>query len=82
MKIIMLWGKREGKETPELLDAIDEYSDDENPEFINEAFKIHLNNEELIDVRFIETDLDSKELKRIFASTQKITSKDIREAKT
>ena len=79
MKIIMVWGKREGEETPELLDSIDEYSDDENPEFISDAFKKHSKDEEFTSVHLIETDLDSKELKRIFTSTHKVTSKNIRE---
>lgn len=71
MKIFMIWVQRKcsypGQYAPELLEAIDEFSDEDNSGFINDVFTDHSNEKEFEAVRLIEAELDDEILKNILA---------------
>lgn len=58
MKILMLWGQRlcryEGEYAPELLEAVSEYADQDNPAILNDALKMYGSSGEFLVVRIIE----------------------------
>ncbi len=80
MKITMVWGQRhcsfESEFSPELLEAMSEYADDDNPDVINEAYKRHLASGDFSHVAIVEANIKSGVIEDIL-STMKIELEDI-----
>ena len=71
MKIICLFGQRiesyDGEYAPELLAAIDEYSDDENPDFMNdEEDKYNNDYDDFSFIKRIIININDKEFNEVF----------------
>lgn len=71
MKLYLLFGQREnaypGEYGPELLDAIDEYTDEDNPDYLNDAYKKHSLSGQFISVIIVSTNVDDGELVKLLS---------------
>lgn len=72
MIVYMIWGQLkcdyEGQHAPCLLEAIDEYSDEENPEWLTEKYQKYLKQkgEAYDDVIIVSSEIDDKEIRKLF----------------
>lgn len=80
MKITMVWGQRhcsfEGEYAPELLEAMSEYADEDNPNVINDVYKKHSASGDFSHVAIVEADVKSGVIEEIL-STMKIELDDV-----
>jgi hypothetical protein len=65
----MLWGQRKcsypGQYAPELLTAIDEYANDDNPDYINDEFVKHQDSDEFDSLEIMSSLVSDKEIKSL-----------------
>lgn len=75
MKILMLWGQRKcdypGQYAPELIEAVDEFTDEDNPDFLNEHFKEFSTDEEFSSVVIIEAIVNDEKLNQFLSNEKK-----------
>ena len=80
MKICMVWGQRrcqyEGEFAPELLEAMSEYTDEDNPDVIDNAYKKYSLSGDFSHVAIVEADIKVGVIEKIL-STMKIELEDI-----
>ena len=62
----MVWGQRKcrwpGEYAPELLEAIDENTDEDNQDLIDNVYKKYINSDEFVSIQIIESRIDDKTL--------------------
>jgi hypothetical protein len=77
----MLWGQRickyPNEYAPELLEAMDEYSDEDNPGVIDEVYKKYCASGEFSAIRIIESRINSSDIEAELANG-KVEMTDIR----
>lgn len=70
MKVIGLFGQRigryEGEYAPELLEAIDEYGNEDNPDFLNDAETKYKNAGEFSILKRISIEIKDEDFHRVF----------------
>ena len=75
MKIVCLFAQRNegypGQYAPELLEAIDEYGDDDNPDYMNEAEDKADADRDLVRARRIEIEISDKDFDAAFNPEKK-----------
>lgn len=66
MIIYCLFGQRkesyEGQYAPELIDSVDEYTNDENPDYLNNRFELERKNPEFSNIAIIPIEISQKEV--------------------
>lgn len=74
MKIIMVWGQRKvrypGEYTPELIEAISEYEDENNRFAISNAFANASKNTDFVSVQIIEANINDDMLNEILSMNE------------
>jgi len=74
MKIIMVWGQRicryPGQFAPELLVAVSEYTDDDNPSLVNLEFSAAVASGDFETVKVITSSIDDDQLARILGENK------------
>lgn len=83
MNIVMVWGQRKcryiGQYAPELLEAVDEHTNNDNPEIIDNAYTRALESQEFLKVRIAEGLISSRFIKDMFERPKTIiANKDVR----
>ena len=62
MRIYMLWGQRKcdypNQYAPELLGAVDEFTDEDNPSWLDGKLKEYFSDKEFVSVSIIRADVD------------------------
>jgi len=70
MKLICLFGQRKelylGELVPELLDAIDEYGNDDNPSYMDDKEKEYNGYDDIAFTKRIEIEVDDKRFDEVF----------------
>ena len=83
MKIFMIWVQRKcrypGEYGPELLDSIDEWTDEDNPDYLDNKFKEYCTDSEFESVQIIEAEINDGTLQKIMSKENKIKLQNIRE---
>ena len=72
MRIICLFGQRKDEDVPEFLDGIDEYNDDENPDYLNKVEKDYRNNKNYRNIHRIILNIMNKDFANIFYTVPEI----------
>lgn len=79
MKIIMIWGQRKctypGQYAPELLEAVSENMDIDNPDIISNSFKKFVMSDEFESVQIMKTKIKDDDLITALSRQSVISSK-------
>lgn len=74
MKIFMIWGQREcqypGQHAPELLQTVDEYTDDDNPKLLESEEEKYRKSRNFKSICIIQADIDDGVITRALSVTE------------